>query len=629
MFGILHQTSAWGKILQQTTQSADAADSLADVHPQTGGLISGPPIPGKSIQTQLEKILSSQTFLTTESLRRFLRYIVEQTIQGQGSWLKESILGVEVFGRGKSFDPRLDPIVRVDARRLRAKLAEYYQGEGLNDAVVIEVKKGSYAPVFRPNENLAGAPAVPSPNAVAGPSPDLSSIVVLPFVNLSPDVDTDYFSDGLTQEVIAALARIPGLRVIARSTAFRYQGKAQDIGKIAAELNIGAVLEGSVRKTKNRLRISAQLIDVSTCFHIWSETFERELKDIFAIQQEISDAIGRMARVQIPSARPAVARDCSDNVEAYDLYLRGIHFERKRTAESLAQSLDYFQQAATKDPQCAPIFARLAISYVFQAVFGLEAPGVVMEKAKAAAKRALEIDETLAEGHAALAMVSGLYDWDWSAAQEGFRRALELNRGIAEIHYHYANFFLTPLGRTDQAVQELRLARSLDPLSLLLGAAECALLSWAGRCDAAIGCGEKTLAMEPHYFLTYVYITWACLRKGKLSKALQTAETAVGLSPNTPLALGSLGMVYAVMGRREEAIEIVDQLKKRSYAPSGIILSIYGALRDQGSFFEWLEKARSDRSPRLAFANVDQYARSLRADPRFAAMLEEAGLAAG
>jgi TolB-like protein len=590
-----------------------------------------PPFPLKSIQAQLEKILASQAFLTTESLSRFLRYIVEQTVHGQGRWLKESVLGVEVFGRGKSFDPRLDPIVRVDARRLRTKLAEYYQEEGQNDAVVIEVKKGSYAPVFRQNESSRTGPSEMAPSPAAVPiagvsSPNLSSIVVLPFVNLSSDVDNDYFSDGLTQEVIATLARIPGLRVIARSTAFRYQGKAQDIGKIGAELNVGAVLEGSVRKTGNRLRIAAQLIDVSTCFHIWSETFEREVKDIFAIQQEISDAIGSMVRVQIPGASLPVVRDYSDNVEAYDLYLRGIHFERKRTADALAQSLDYLQQAATKDPHCAPIFARLANSYIFQAVFGLEDPTVVMERAKAAAAKALEIDETLAEAHAARAMVSGLYDWDWTAAEEGFRRALELNRGVAEIHYHYANFFLTPMGRLDQALQEIRQGRTLDPLSLLLSAAECALLSWAGQCDAAIGCGEKTLAMEPHYFLTYIYISWACLRKGKLSKALETTEAAVRLSPNTPLALGTLGIVYAVMGRRDEAAQIIDQLKQRPYAPSGIILSIYGALKDPEGFFEWLEKARCDRSPRLAFANVDLYARSLRSDPRFDAVLGEVGL---
>ncbi len=314
-------------------------------------------IPGKSIQAQLEKILSSPVFLTAESLSRFLRYIVEQSVLGQGGSLKESVLGIEVFGRGKSFDPRLDPIVRVDARRLRAKLTEYYLEEGQGDAVIIEVKKGSYVPVFHQRENASVAPPELVRNHVSAPVPDLSSIIVLPFVNLSADPENEYFSDGLTQEVIATLARIPGLRVIARSTAFRYQGKAQDIGKIGAELKVGAVLEGSVRRTGNRLRIAAQLIDVSTCFHVWSETFEREVKDIFAIQQEISDAIGSMVRVQIPGASLPVVRDYSDNVEAYDLYLRGIHFERKRTADALGLSLDYLQQAAMMDPQCAPIFS--------------------------------------------------------------------------------------------------------------------------------------------------------------------------------------------------------------------------------------------------------------------------------
>ena len=421
--------------------------------------------------------------------------MVEQAISGQADALKEWLIGVRVFGRTQSFDPRLDPIVRVEAGRLRTKLAEYYDTEGHNDPVIIQVNKGRYAPVFHERSSLPH----PYPQNVAarGYEPatnngGLNSIVVLPFVNLSADPDNEYFSDGLTEEVIAGLTQIQGLRVIARSTAFQYKGQAQDIRQIGIELNVSAALEGSVRRIGDRLRITAQLIDARNCFHLWSHTYERQMKNIFAIQREIAEAIGAMVCGELPTV-PA-SREKQDNVgeEAYDLYLRAMYLEAKRTSEGFSKGLEHLERAADLDPQCGPIFAKLANSYALRAAYGLEAPKIAMKRACDAASRALEIDSTLAQAYAAKGFVSALFDWDWSAAGANFQRALELNPGIPEIHHRYAVFYLAPLGRTEEALWHIQQAKRLDPMSIVLQAAECAVLVYSRRYEAATAKGKKS-----------------------------------------------------------------------------------------------------------------------------------------
>jgi TolB-like protein len=354
-------------------------------------------VPAEDIRPQLERVLASAGFRSSEGLSRFLRFVVEKTLAGQNESLKESVIGVEVFKRGGAFDPRLDAIVRVDARRLRAKLTEYYATIGKNDPVFIEVRKGSYAPAF--STSPFPAPAATPPKPGMDTNSRFSSIAVLPFINLSADPENEFFSDGLTEEVISELTTIPQLRVIARSTAFRYLGKSHDIPRLGAELHVEAVLEGSVRRTGNRLRISAQLIDVSTCFHIWSRTFEGDTKDIFGVQREISSSIHAMIRAQVPGVRESLAEpsgkqvhEVSENHDASDLYLLGIYCENKRTAAALREGLDYLQQAAELNPECALIFSRLADSWALQAIHGTERADREMPLARAAADRALQIE---------------------------------------------------------------------------------------------------------------------------------------------------------------------------------------------------------------------------------------------
>ncbi len=252
------------------------------------------PVPSAQVEAAMEKIVSSRVFRGTKLLSRLLRFIVEQSIAGNAGSLKESVLGVDVFGRGPGFDPRMDPIVRVDARRLRSRLTEYYSTEGVGDPVIIELPKGRYAPLFSWRDTSAGPLPAARMSLEFAARPE--SVAVLPFVSLNTDPETQYFSDGLTEEVITALTKIPGLRVIGRSTVFCYEGKAQDIRKVGRDLNVRTVLEGTVRRAGDRLRISARLLDATDCFHLWSEAWEWENADILAVQKEISTAIENITR---------------------------------------------------------------------------------------------------------------------------------------------------------------------------------------------------------------------------------------------------------------------------------------------------------------------------------------------
>ncbi len=407
-----------------------------------------------AVLAQLEKILLSRTFRSAEGQKNFLRYAVERTIEGQDC-IKEYSIATQVLGRAESFDPRKDSIVRVEARKLRARLVKYYEEEGEQDQVRIEFLKGSYVPVFSnavPDAAAVLAPeeteSIPAPipevsvtPAVASKSfpvrnitiaasllimaglvylvvvrskPDpvstASSIVVLPFANLGDDKTDESFSDGLTEELIDSLARVPGLHIVARNSAFQYKGKPTDVRKIGKELNVRTVLEGSVRKEGRRVRITAQLDDASTGYHLWSASYEKEMKDILAIQSEISQAITSSLGMQLAGknatdgSKIPLGDSPALNPEAYQDYLHGLAFLNKRNAEDVRTAMGYFQQAIGKDPNYALAYLGLAHSYanipIYAAIPSREAASQIRE----AASKALASDSTLGEAHFDLAL---------------------------------------------------------------------------------------------------------------------------------------------------------------------------------------------------------------------------------
>jgi serine/threonine-protein kinase len=612
-------------------------------------------IPAEAVRAQLQKILSSETFVRAERLSRFLRFAVEQALEGQGDKLKEYVVGVEVFQRQQDFDPRIDAVVRVEARRLRAHLMKYYETEGREDPVRIDFPKGAYVPVFearrwRPAGRrytqvmglllallllvAGGWLAVTSWRArsarqsPAHTGPPLSSVLILPFADLSPQHDQEYFCDGITDELISALTKVEGLRVLSQSSAFRFKDKADDLGRIREQLQVGAVLRGSVRREDSRLRVTAQLIRTSDGAYLWSETFERATKDLFAIQDEISRTVVQSLQVQLAGERRRLVRPYTENQEAHNLYLRGRHYWNQRTEDGLNKSIVSFERAVALDPKFALAYAALADSRALLASYGLSPPRQIMPKAKAAAIQALELDEGLGEAHASLAFVRFLYEWDWQGAERAYKRASELNPGYAIMHHWYAGY-LRAMGRLDEALAESRQAQALDPLSPAIGRDLGRVFHCQRRYDQAIEQYRKTLELEPGFPSGYLHLGLAYAQKATYPEAVAACQKARELRGANPLTLAGLGYCYGRWGKRDKAEELLAELKRVSaqkYVSAFDLALIHIGLDQKDQAFEWLDKAREDRDGWLVWLNVDPVFDSLRPDPRFAALLKKVGL---
>jgi TolB-like protein/Tfp pilus assembly protein PilF len=422
---------------------------------------------------------------------------------------------------------------------------------------------------------------------------------VLPFVNMSSDKENEYFSDGMTEELINALAKVEGLRVPARTSAFAFKGKQADIRRIGKELGVATVLEGSVRKAGNRLKITAQLVNVADGYHLWSETYERELEDVFAVQEEISRAIVDALEIKLGGAgdTPLVKRPTAET-EAYNLYLKGRYFWNTRTEEGLRKGIEYFRQAIERDTNYALAYAGLADSYVSMAGRSYLPPKEAYPKAKAAARKALEIDDTLAEAHTSLAMISSTYDWDWGAAERGFKRAIELDPSYAPAHQGYGGY-LAAWGRPKEGIAELRRALELDRLSLNINTGLGVHLYHAGQYDQAIQQARRALELDPNFASGHVLLGRAYLEKSMNREAVAEFEKAVEVSEGHPEMLAALARGYARSGKREEAMKILEDLEERSkreYVPPYWIAHGYAGLDDKDQTFKWLVKAYEDRS---------------------------------
>ncbi|MDA2929903.1 hypothetical protein MYX84_08150, partial [Acidobacteria bacterium AH-259-O06] len=630
---------------------------------------------GVSIQAareELEKILASQHFAHAERSSLFLRFIVERAIQGEADTLKEYVLGLEVFDRKDSFDQRTDPVVRVGARRLRARLNAYYETEGRDDPILIECKKGSYVPTFQrrdsqqlrirawirsvsgwkmgtlmmaiflvavaswwvateyfsPPLRLKPDTGTQSREKPVASDVERPSLVVLPFVDLSPQKDQEYFCDGMTEELISVLARVPGLRVVSRTSAFQFKGKTHDVRNIGEQLNVSAVLEGSVRKAGTRLRITTQLINARDGYHLWSGTYEREMEDTFAIQDEISRSIVSALRVRLAEeSSTGLVKRYTDNLEAYNLYLKGRYFQNNRSEEGLRKGIDYFEQAITKDPNYALAYAGLADSYALLASYGIASPNEVIPKAKTEAERALTIDDSLAEAHASLGFIRQFYDWDWEGAEREYWRAIELNPGNATAHHWYSGC-LRAMGRLDEAMVEIKHAQALDPLSAAINRDVGRTYRSSRQHDQAIEEYKKTLEVAPNFASGYAHLGMAYTEKSMYEEAVAALQKARSLPGANPLVVGVLGYCYALLGKGNKAQQLLDELKERSerryVSPISIVL-IYIGLGEKDRAFEWLEKAHEERDRWLAWLKVDPVFDSLRSDPRFRVLLNKVG----
>lgn len=583
-----------------------------------------------AVRGQLGKVLSSEAFARSGRMSRFLKFVVEETLQGRGSQLKEYLIGVEVFDRSGSYDPRTDPVVRGEARRLRTKLMEYYEQEGRDDPVQFRLPKGSYAPMFH-RRSAGTSDSVTLPVSSKAAPTGSKSIAVLPFLNLSPNPENEYFSDGLTEEIIHALGKVSGMSVVARTSVFQYKGKAYDVRQIGEQLQVQTVLEGSVRQSGDRLRIMAQLINAADGYHLWSETYDRSMRDVFVIQEELSRAIVATLRQRWsgPSELPPVRRP-SSNLDAYHVYLKGRFFLQKRTEEGLRRGIEFFEQAIRMEPDLADAYAGLAECFNLLTHKGLELPEIVMPKAKAAALKAIALDDRVSEAHIALGFIRSTYDWEWEEAEKHYLHALQAeSHSKAEAHHWYASDFLTALGRLDEALYHIQQSHFLDPLSHLTNSSLGFVHIARREYDLAIDHYLKCLEIEPDYYHFHTLLGRAFERKGDLSQALKCFERGREFSGDLPYVRGLLAHCYALMGRRHEAESLLNSLLKLSklrYVSPMTMALVYIGLNRIDEAVACVEKAYEVKEGPLVFLNVYPTYDPIRSHPRCQEIIRKMGL---
>jgi TolB-like protein/DNA-binding winged helix-turn-helix (wHTH) protein/Flp pilus assembly protein TadD len=461
------------------------------------------------------------------------------------------------------------------------------------------------------------------------PSPVIRSLAVLPLENLSSDASQDYFADGMTDELISDLGQISALRVISRTSVMAYKHSRKPLPQIARELNVDAVVEGTVLRSGDQVRITAQLIEASADKHLWSQSYQGELRDTLALQNRVASAIADQIRINVnPQEQAALKSVKLVNPQAYESFLKGRYFWNKRTADGLKVALAYFNQAIDEDPKYAPAYSGLADTNALLGdwQYAVMTPKEALPRAKAAAIKALELDDALGEAHNSLAYCLDGFDWDFDAAGKEFRRAIELNPNYATAHHWYA-WHLSLLGRYDEAIAEMRKAENLDPLSLIINADLAELLVLAHSYDESIRQSRKTIEMDPNFALAHNQLAQAYLQKHMNDEAVAELQEAAQLSGGSPTVMANLARAYIASGKRGEAIKLLSGLKKRSnatYSHGSEIAVIYAALGDMDQAMNWLGKGYEERfNPGVLLRPGFDL---LRSDPRFQDLVRRIGL---
>ena len=457
----------------------------------------------------------------------------------------------------------------------------------------------------------------------------IDSIAVLPFVNASGDPNMEYLSDGLAESLMDSLSQLPNLKVMSRNTSFRYKGKDQDAEKVGKDLNVRAVLTGSLKQIGDEIVIGVSLDDALDSHHIWGSQYDRKVSDLLSVQREIARDITGNLRLKLSGTDESrLSKRYTENPEAYQLYLKGRFYWNKRTGDAAKKSIEYFQQAIEKDPNYALGYVGLADGYSLLSTFSDRPPHESFPKSKAAARRALELDEALAEAHASLAFALFFYDRNFPEAEREFQRAIELNPNYATAHHWYGVTYLAKMERFDEAIAELKRAQELDPLSLIINADLGNTYIQAHQYDKAIEQLRKTIEMDQSFYFAHWQLGVAYEMKGDFQDAIAEYQKARQLNDD-PWVLALLGHVSAVTGRRDEALKILDQLKrisKQRFVYAYGFAVVYAGLGEKDQAFQWLEKSYQDREPRITRIKVDPLMDSLRSDPRFADLERRIGL---
>jgi TolB-like protein/DNA-binding winged helix-turn-helix (wHTH) protein/Flp pilus assembly protein TadD len=456
----------------------------------------------------------------------------------------------------------------------------------------------------------------------------IQSIAVLPLENLSHEPEQEYFADGMTEELIKSLGKIGSLRVTSRTSVMRYKRTDKSLPQVARELNVDGIVEGTVQRSGDRVRITAQLIHAPTDRHLWAESYDRELKDVLTVQDEVARAIAHEINITLtPQEQMSLAAVHPVNPGAYEAYLKGRYYWNKRTAEGMKKASDYFQQSINQQPDYGLAYSGLADCNSGLTWHGFASPTEALPRAKTAALKAIEIDPTSGEAHASLALVLS-HQRDWAAAENEFKRALQLSPGYANAHHWYGDY-LSVVGRHEEALVEAKRAFELDPLSPMIN-------TWLGlryyharRYDEAIEQGRKILEFDPNFAAAHLLLGQAYVQKGLHAQAISDLQSATSLSGNSPLYLAQVGVAYAAAGNNAEALRVIDHLQKlatQRYVSSYGLAQIYAALGDEQHAMKWLQSAYDERAVWMQYIKVDPVLDSLRSQPRFQDLVRQMGL---
>jgi TolB-like protein/Flp pilus assembly protein TadD len=618
------------------------------------------PTPSKAeILCERDRIVTSELFASSQRMCAFLDYLISETVADRASRLKELSIGIAVFGRDATFDPRVDSIVRVEAGRLRAKLREYFQEAGADDPVRITIPKGAYVPVFElrgPTESLPPHARGPKPWPVAllatlglvalaaivavfalrpaseseGSSANVEarSIAVLPLRDWSPD-PPDYFSEAMTDVLIARLSERSELRVTSLGSVMVYKDSGLPPAEIAERLGVSNIVEGAVFRENGNVRITANLIDAPAGRNIWSHTFTRPMTDVLALQADVAAEIAsQLVGSLLPSAR---GPQSEISPAAYEAFLKGVYWRNRLTAQGFNRGIVFFQQALKLQNDYAEAYAGLAACHCQLGGHGIEVvtPRAALPEALQLASRALELDDTLAEPYAVIGIIKFKYEWDAEAAEQYLQQAVEKKPSLFEA-YQWRSQIAEGTGRHELAVEQARIAHRLNPLSLAANLNLGWQLYQAGRLTEAESEFESLLEFDPDFWGGH----WGkahCLReRGELTAAIAEFARAVDLGGGHNLPVASLGYTYAVAGERDAARAILKQLRalsEKTYVSPVHVAMVHAGLGESDAALEWLDKGLRVRARSMAWLTEIREFESLRDDPRYDELIATIGIA--
>jgi tetratricopeptide (TPR) repeat protein len=572
----------------------------------------------RSVRDQLARILGSQTFQHSDQLKRFLTFVVQEALAGRQGAVKEYVIGVQVFRKEETFDPRTDPTVRVQARRLRAKLTRYYREEGAGDGLIVDLPKGGYTPVFRSRET----PVLQRP--VGTVLATRNTLFVERFVDHSPAGDLGRFCHGLQDELISQLAQLPGVRIFA-ALAREDRTLADDARRQAA-----VVVRGSVRRSGDRLRTTVHLIEAATGAYLWSDSIDVTGADAFEGHERIAAAVVRKLEPDWRRGRGVgVIGAPVRNLAAQNLYLQGRYHLNQRTEDGLKKSVEFFDRALAEGADFALAHSGLADAYSLLAHYGVLRPADAWPRAAAGAVTAVALDDLSAEAHTSLALVKATQDLDWAGAEREFTRAIQLDPRYATAHHWYAALSLAPLGRLNEALEAMLTAQALDPVSSIV-ARDIAVVHFYRRdFDLALEYCDHTIELNPHFAPAYWALGVIQEQRGDYDEAIAALQRAIHLAPNAPRMHGALGRTFALAGRHRQAQEMLSRLEEfarhRYVSPLDFAWILF-ALGDDTLGFRWTAKALADRCFELLAVKVDPRFDPYRTDTRFRLLAKKLGL---